>query len=120
MNREAIEKARATLLQMRREAVQEVHGAGAASRELGQDGVADLGDMSVNSYSREVLYNLSEVQRQRVQDIDAALERLEQGVYGICAECGEEIDPQRLQVRPFSRYCIDCKTDLEKFGSKPV
>ena len=120
MTREEIEQARARLLQMRRETVQEVQDADAASRELGQDGVPDIGDMSATTYHRDVLYNLSEVQRQRLQDLDAALERLERGEYGVCAECGEEIDPQRMKVRPFSRYCIECKTDLEKFGTKPV
>jgi len=120
MEKTEIEEARNRLLQMRRDAVQEVHEAGAASRELGQDGVPDIGDMSATTYSRDVLYNLSEVQRQRLLDIDAALERLERGEYGVCAECGEEIDPQRMKVRPFSRFCIECKTDLEKFGAKPV
>ena len=42
---------------------------------------------------------------------------LAEGEYGICMECGEEISPRRMEVRPFSRYCIECKTDIEKFGA---
>ena len=62
------------------------------------------------------LFNVSETKRQRIQDIDVALEQIEKGEYGICMSCGEEISPRRMEVRPFSRYCIECKTDIEKFG----
>ena len=116
MTEEELEGARRRLLQLRKELLQEVRDAQAASREIGQDGVADLGDMSANTYSRDVLLNLSETQQQTVRDIDAALERIDSGDYGICLRCEEEIAPRRLDVRPFSRYCIDCKTDIEKFG----
>ncbi|AMV71153.1 hypothetical protein JCM30471_29910 [Desulfuromonas carbonis] len=116
MTEEELEGARRRLLQLRKELLQEVRDAHAASRELGQDGVPDLGDMSANTYSRDVLLNLSETQQQTVRDIDAALERIESGDYGICLRCEEEIAPRRLDVRPFSRYCIECKTDIEKFG----
>ena len=107
---------RATLLRMRKEVLQEVSKAQAASLELGQDGVPDLGDMSANTYHRDVLLNLNETQRRKIRDIDSALERMEKGAYGICLRCEEEIEPRRLQVRPFSRYCVECKTEVEKFG----
>lgn len=104
------------LLKMRREVLQEVQSASAASRELGQDGVPDIGDMSYNTTSRELLLNLNETQIRKIRDIDAALERLEEGEYGICAACEEEIPARRMEVRPFSRYCVDCKAEVEQFG----
>ena len=69
-----------------------------------------------NSYHQEVLMHLSETQRSRVRDIDAALERMDQGVYGLCMRCEEDIPARRMEVRPFSRYCVDCKAEVEKFG----
>ena len=116
MTEEQLETARQRLLLMRKELLLEVHDAQTASRELGQDGVPDLGDMSSTTYSRDVLLNLSQAQQQMVRDIDAALERIASGEYGICMRCEEEIPPRRLDVRPFSRYCVDCKSDIEKFG----
>ncbi len=116
MDEAQLEAARERLLRLRLEVMREVRDAAATSREMGQDGVPDIGDMSANTYSRDVLLNLSENQRQKIRDIDVALERLAQGEYGICARCGDEIAPRRMEVRPFSRYCIDCKTDVEKFG----
>jgi DnaK suppressor protein len=118
MSTESFQTVKDELLRLRAELLREVSESYATCRELGQDGVADIGDMSSNAYNRDVLFNLSETQRQRIRDIDIALERIEQGEYGICMQCGEEIAPRRLEVRPFSRYCIECKTDIEKFGEK--
>jgi DnaK suppressor protein len=115
---ERFKEVRELLLRMRADLLREVSESYAACRELGQDGVPDIGDMSANAYSRDVLFNLSETQRQQILDIEAALERLDKGEYGICMNCGESIAPRRMEVRPFSRYCIDCKTDIEKFGEK--
>lgn len=105
------------LIQMRDELLKEVSDSYETCRELGQDGVPDIGDMSTIAYNRDVLFNLSETQQQKIRDIDAALDRMDQGEYGVCMECGEEISPRRMEVRPFSRYCIECKTDIEKFGA---
>jgi DnaK suppressor protein len=104
------------LLKQRRELLREVSNSYETCREIGQDGVPDIGDMSSVAYSREVLFNLSENQRRRIHDINVALEQIEKGEYGICMSCGEEISPRRMAVRPFSRYCIECKTDIEKYG----
>jgi len=116
MRKEEIDEARERLQQMRQEVLQEVQEVLSAGRSLGQDGVADLGDMSSQGYHRDLLINLSETQRRKIHDIDMALERIENGEYGICMRCEEEIPPKRMMVRPFSRYCVDCKTEVEKFG----
>ncbi len=104
------------LLKERELLLQEISNSYEACREIGQDGVPDIGDMSSAAYSRDVLFNVSETQRKKIQDIDVALEQIAKGEYGICMSCGEEISPRRMEVRPFSRYCIECKTDIEKFG----
>ncbi len=116
MEEEELAEIKAHLLQMRDEVLAESERAYAASQSLGKDGVPDIGDMSSNSYNQEVLMNLSETQRSRVRDIEAALERMNNGDYGLCVRCEEEIPPRRMEVRPFSRYCVDCKTEVEQFG----
>ncbi|PLY01932.1 MAG: molecular chaperone DnaK [Desulfuromonas sp.] len=116
MKKKDVEKAKKMLLQMRREVTSEVQENYAASREIGQSNLPDLADVSSNAYSREMLLNLTDAQHRKLKDIDAALERLENDEYGICASCGDDIAPRRMEVRPFSRYCIECKTDIEKFG----
>ncbi len=116
MEGEKLAEIREQLLQMREEILTEAKRFYAESQTLGKDGVPDIGDMSSNSYNQEVLMNLSNAQQGRVRDIDAALERVDKGVYGLCQRCEEEISPKRMEVRPFSRYCIDCKAEVEKFG----
>ena len=46
--------------------------------------------------------------------LDDALERLRQGLYGVCDECGEEISLERLRIMPFTAYCIDCQHQRER------
>ena len=116
MDPEEVEQARQRLIQMREELLDEAERAYADSQTLGKDGVPDIGDMSSNSYNQEVLMNLSNAQRRAAADIDAALERIDEGVYGLCARCEEEIPARRMEVRPFSRYCVECKSEVEKYG----
>ena len=117
MKEKALADIKQNLEKMRKVLMDEVQAKYAASREIGETNVPDLADVSSNAYSREMLLNLSEAHHRQMQDIDAALLRLDEGEYGVCAGCGEDISPRRMEVRPFSRYCIDCKTDIEKFGA---
>ena len=102
------------LVQLRQDIIRDVHNSQEASLTLGLDGVADLGDMAANACNRDMLMNFSETQRQTLADIDMAIARIDEGEYGVCMECEETIDPKRLEVRPFSRYCVECKTEIEK------
>lgn len=116
MDPEEIKQAQQRLLKMRQELLDDAARAYAESQTLGKDGVPDIGDMSSNSYNQEVLMNLSNAQRRAAADIDAALERIDAGAYGLCARCEEEIPARRMEVRPFSRYCVECKSEVEKYG----
>ena len=91
LKKKELENARKTLEKMRREVLNEVQDNYAASREIGQNNLPDLADVSSNAYSREMLLNLSDAQHRKLQDIDAALERMDNDEYGICASCGEDI-----------------------------
>lgn len=62
---------------------------------------AQLGNVAVvSALESEAVTELAE--------IDAALQRIEDGTYGICVTCGEEISEQRLEVRPESHECVEC------------
>lgn len=56
---------------------------------------------------------LHERDRALLFQIDRALSRIEAGEYGECASCGDEISPLRLQARPFTHLCVQCKEDQE-------
>jgi DnaK suppressor protein len=59
-------------------------------------------------------HTLRERKKGLIRKIDQALVRLENGTYGICEECEEEISVERLKVRPVTTLCIECKRNEEK------
>jgi RNA polymerase-binding protein DksA len=71
------------------------------------DSFADAG--SVTAERTEVLGLVDSIKGQ-LDDVDAALARIEAGKYGICANCGKKIPSARLEARPESILCIECKT----------
>ena len=66
-----------------------------------------LGDTAGAAYDRELDQGLEEGAQQTVDEIDAALARIEDGTYGICENCGEPIGEDRLRAIPWARLCID-------------
>jgi len=67
-----------------------------------------------NEHEQYTLTLLGEAQRKQVAMIDAALARIAGGEYGICVDCGTDIDPKRLQALPFALLCTDCATRRER------
>jgi DnaK suppressor protein len=62
---------------------------------------------------REIDYTLGENSGQVLADIDSALKRIDEGTYGTCISCGQEIPVQRLEAYPAASLCIDCKRRAE-------
>jgi RNA polymerase-binding protein DksA len=62
---------------------------------------------------REIDYTLGDNAEQVISEIDAALKRIDEGTYGTCADCGQEIPRGRLEANPWASHCIDCKRRLE-------
>jgi RNA polymerase-binding transcription factor DksA len=65
---------------------------------------------------REIGFATRELLVERVNNLTAALDRLTDGEYGTCTECGEEIAPARLRVIPEVQTCVRCQDKLERYG----
>ena len=87
---------------------------------FGKDGTMDIGDEASELSSRQLLLSLSESERKKLLEIDRALERIVEGTYGRCAECGEPISHKRLEVKPSALYCVACKTHRETLEKKEL
>jgi DnaK suppressor protein len=78
---------------------------------------SDDGDISASLQIEDVSIGALNVRRDMIKQIEGALQRLKDNEYGVCSECGEEIDERRLNVMPFALLCKECqehKETLEK------
>jgi RNA polymerase-binding transcription factor len=66
-------------------------------------------DRSHSTQERSRLIAVVETLRANLNDVERALERIDDGTYGVCERCGNPIDPDRLEARPWALLCMDCK-----------
>jgi DnaK suppressor protein len=78
----------------------------------------DIYDQASSERDRELGLLLGDRDREKLHAIDEALLRINEGEYGICEECEEEIPLGRLKAMPFARHCVKCKSDLEKLQAQ--
>lgn len=76
--------------------------------------IGDEIDSSVEEQERELHLLLQDRDRVKLDRINEALKRIEEGDYGVCEECGETISKKRLMVVPFARLCINCQKEEER------
>lgn len=76
-------------------------------------GAQDDGEVSEVDVQEDIVLALVQLQRETQERIQAALARLENGTYGFCSECGEDIAAARLQALPFAVRCLDCEQARE-------
>ena len=85
-----------------------------AEREGNKDEGMDTYDLASEERDREINFILSDRERIKIKQIDDALERLDDGSYGVCESCGLDIAEERLDAMPFTRLCRDCQQDQER------
>ena len=79
--------------------------------------VGDEVDKSMVEQERELNLLLQDREKQHLEAIEEALQRIETGEYGFCDECGDQIDKKRLMVIPLAQLCITCQQNEERLGN---
>lgn len=74
----------------------------------------DLADVASDTFEREKVIAIENSIQQLLQQVEEALERIEDGTYGICQMCDQPIHPERLRALPYARLCIQCKAREEQ------
>jgi DnaK suppressor protein len=99
---------------MRRQVLREISKDLKQGREGAKDEGMDTYDLASEERDREISFILTDREREKVQAIQEALERVDDGTYGICDSCESEISEARLGALPFTRLCVNCQAEREK------
>jgi DnaK suppressor protein len=102
------------LVKMREELVQEIGRRSKATTEAGAQDIGDILDSVSEERTRELDMILTDREKRKLHQIDDALDRIEDGVYGQCDECGVKIPRARLKVLPFAKSCVECQEKNER------
>ena len=79
--------------------------------------MADISDDAARSYGRKLQGDLEEHEWVKLKQVEAALKKVEDGEYGICEQCEQEILETRLEIMPYTEFCIQCLSEIEKHTS---
>jgi RNA polymerase-binding protein DksA len=103
-------------LEQLRAARESVNHEGSMNDESGDlsSGADELADNATETYMRELDEGLGENADHLIAEIEAALERIEAGTYGICVVCGKPIAAERLEAVPYATLCIEDKRAQER------
>jgi RNA polymerase-binding transcription factor len=85
-----------------------------AGQESADENTDDIVDRANNAYNRELMFSISDNERATLLQIENALNRMDEGTYGVCSNCGNIIALPRLEAVPWARFCIDCQELAEK------
>ncbi len=103
---------RKSLAQQKEQLLQE---AGSALNTLpDENAFPDMGDQATAEIDRNFMLRLRGREQRLLKKIELAMERIDNGTYGICEICGCEIGIKRLEARPVTTMCIECKTEQEE------
>lgn len=102
------------LLEQRRQLQQTMSTTVEQGRATFTEETQDVADQAVSSYQREMLFSQGSKGHAQLRSVAQALQRIEEGSFGECTHCGNEIGPKRLEAMPSTPYCIECQEKVEK------
>ena len=114
MKKERVAFFKKRLLEKQRQLAEEVGKTALYGKDQDDDSIKDLGDQANTAYTREFFFELGNGDRRLLRDVVSALQKIDDGSFGTCERCSEDIAEKRLEALPFARYCIDCQRTIEQ------
>ena len=114
MNKKDLAKFKKKLMESRKQLLRSARKTLAEETILDTDDLADEIDLASSEYAQSMVFRLRDREKHLLNKIEKALERIEDGSFGICESCSEAISPKRLEARPVTTLCIRCKEEQEK------
>lgn len=104
---------RDAMVQQRHELLSVVSSTQAQMAEKAGD-LPDVSDRASEGFEDELAVGLIAIEAAKLDDIEAAIKRIDDGSYGLCLDCGKAIPRKRLEVLPFARRCLACAGESER------
>ena len=115
MDKRFVKKMKESLISLKKEIIEKLAAESSEFREILEDmEPKDLVDIASDDVDRKNLEALGSQEIKRLRAIEAALSRIENDRYGLCAKCNKKIPQERLTAIPYALMCIDCKTSDER------
>jgi DnaK suppressor protein len=89
-------------------------------KDSGTDRLSDTADIASNMIDDESVMSIAQGEAKEIKQIDSALNKIKNGKYGNCENCGEGINKERLMAIPFVSLCIKCKEDEERYEGSNI
>jgi DnaK suppressor protein len=105
---------RKTLVDMRAKLLADIEETRIPETLTATSEIGDLVDQAGDERDRELSLLLTGREKDKLLAINEALEKVGEGTYGVCEECGEMIGPGRLKVMPLAKFCVSCQSKLER------
>ena len=104
------------VLEKRRDAMRKALAGDFSALNALRETSGDVVDVALDSAQNELNSQLAEVENRELAQIDIALEKMQEGSFGLCEICDKSIPLARLQALPYATNCIDCQTKKEMYG----
>jgi len=114
MNKAQLKKFQDLLEEKRKDILKRAQQTLSQDMTLDVDDLPDEMDLAASEYLQSFTFRLRGREKVFLDKIQKAIERIEEGNFGTCEECGEEISAKRLEARPETTLCIRCKEDQER------
>ncbi|MGB7189262.1 MAG: TraR/DksA family transcriptional regulator [Acidobacteriaceae bacterium] len=114
MPSQSVRRVKERLLQQKRLLERSTLSVVEQGREAIAEDAQDTTDQAVFSYQKELLFSRGTHDHSQLGLVKRALERLKEGSFGECVECGNQIGAKRLEALPWTPYCIDCQEKRER------
>lgn len=116
MNKREIEKIRKGLEEERADLLEAVEKIKEREEAYLSDTGGDDVDKATGDSQREMLFYLNDQDRRKVDSIEDTLQKIDEGRFGVCENCGKKISNDRLHAIPYARLCIKCKPAKENIS----
>ena len=114
MNKIKLNQFRSQLKSIRFELLEDAKKSNQHVKESETGQIVDISDHAARTYNWQLEGKLDEQEWQKLKQVDVAIEKIAKGEFGVCTQCEDSIPEARLEVVPFTEFCTQCLSEMEK------